>query len=270
MSTKLRKTGVSALGDVPWGSHLCLFHETKQDLLDTVVPYFKAGLENNEYCVWAVSSPLAEEDARIALGQSIPAFDQLTGGVEILPGREWYLTNGRADATRITRGWQAKLVAALAQGYAGMRVSGNAFWLGTTHWKEFRDYEHDLHEAFAGLPIIALCTYPFTASRATDVLDVAHAHQLTVARRQGRWEFIETADVPATTHSLTPREREVLTWVARGKSASSIAKALRITKRTVDGHVQSAARKLGAQNRAQAVAIALRNRFLEVDPPVSG
>jgi DNA-binding CsgD family transcriptional regulator len=114
-----------------------------------------------------------------------------------------------------------------------------------------------------------LCTYPFTASRATDVLDVAHAHQLTVARRNGHWEFIETAEAPATTHSLTPREREVLTWVARGKSASNIAKTLRITKRTVDGHVQSAARKLGAQNRAQAVAIALRNRFLEADPPVS-
>jgi len=269
MSTKLRKTGVSALGEVPWGAHLCLFYETKQDLLDTAVPYFKAGLENNEYCVWAVSGQLAEEEARLALGQSIPASGQHTRGVEILPGREWYLADGRADAERIIGGWHAKLDTALAEGYDGMRVSGNAFWLGTSQWKEFREYEEALHTAFAGLPIVALCTYPFTASRATDVLDVAHAHQITVARRNGHWEFIETANAPATTHSLTPREREVLTWVARGKSASNIAKTLRITKRTVDGHVQSASRKLGAQNRAQAVAIALRNRFLEVDPPAS-
>jgi DNA-binding CsgD family transcriptional regulator len=247
-----------------------VFYETKQDLLDTVVPYFKAGLENNEYCVWAVSDPLAEEEARIALGRSIPAFDQYARGVEILPARAWYLASGRPDAKKIIRGWHAKLETAAAEGYDGVRVSGNAFWLGTTQWNEFREYEHDLHEAFAGWPIIALCTYPFTASRATDVLDVARAHQLTVARRQGHWEFIEAAEAPRTAHALTPREREVLTWVARGKSASIIAKTLQITKRTVDGHVQSAARKLGAQNRAHAVAIALRNRFLEVDPPVSG
>jgi DNA-binding NarL/FixJ family response regulator len=37
----------------------------------------------------------------------------------------------------------------------------------------------------------------------------------------------------------------------------------------VDEHVQSAVRKLGAQNRAQAVAIALRGRIIEVDTPLS-
>ena len=37
MASKLRKTGVSVLGDLPWGAHLCLFHETKQDLLDTLI-----------------------------------------------------------------------------------------------------------------------------------------------------------------------------------------------------------------------------------------
>ena len=38
----LRKTGISVVGDVPWGTHFCYFYETKQDLLDTLVPYFKA------------------------------------------------------------------------------------------------------------------------------------------------------------------------------------------------------------------------------------
>jgi len=41
----LRKTGISIVGDVPWGTHFCYFYETKQDLLDILVPYFKAGLE---------------------------------------------------------------------------------------------------------------------------------------------------------------------------------------------------------------------------------
>ena len=37
----LRKTGIEVIGDVPWGTHFCQFYETKQDLLDVLVPYFK-------------------------------------------------------------------------------------------------------------------------------------------------------------------------------------------------------------------------------------
>ena len=62
---------------------------------------------------------------------------------------------------------------------------------------------------------------------------------------------------------LTAREREVLAWAAKGKSASQISQTLRISKRTVDEHTQTAARKLGAANRTQAVAIALRDRIIE-------
>ena len=64
--------------------------------------------------------------------------------------------------------------------------------------------------------------------------------------------------------SLTAREVEVLTWVARGKSAWEIGEILHITKRTVDEHVRTAVRKLGAVNRTHAVALALRDRVIDV------
>jgi LuxR family quorum sensing-dependent transcriptional regulator len=62
--------------------------------------------------------------------------------------------------------------------------------------------------------------------------------------------------------SLTTREREVLNWIASGKSAWEIGEILAISKRTVDEHTQAALRKLGAANRAQAVAIAMRDRII--------
>jgi LuxR family transcriptional regulator, quorum-sensing system regulator BjaR1 len=68
-------------------------------------------------------------------------------------------------------------------------------------------------------------------------------------------------------HSLTAREREVLWWAAEGKSAWEIGEILHITKRTVDEHTQNAARKLGAANRTQAVAIALQERIIGKDQP---
>jgi LuxR family quorum sensing-dependent transcriptional regulator len=63
---------------------------------------------------------------------------------------------------------------------------------------------------------------------------------------------------------LTPRENEVLRWVAKGKSAWEIGEILNITKRTVDEHVQTAIRKLGAMNRTHAVAIAFRDGLIEL------
>jgi LuxR family quorum sensing-dependent transcriptional regulator len=63
---------------------------------------------------------------------------------------------------------------------------------------------------------------------------------------------------------LTPREIEVLLWVAKGKSAREIAQILRIAKRTVDAHAQSGVRKLGAANRTHAVSLALRDGIIKL------
>jgi len=71
-----RKTGIDILGDVPWGSHFCLFYETEEDLIDILVPYFKAGLKNNELCVWVTSEPLGEKKAEDAMKGAIPGFDR--------------------------------------------------------------------------------------------------------------------------------------------------------------------------------------------------
>ena len=67
---------------------------------------------------------------------------------------------------------------------------------------------------------------------------------------------------PRSTRRLTDREREVLTWIALGKSAWEIGEILGIAKRTVDEHTQTAAHKLGARNRTQAVAVALHDRLI--------
>ena len=56
----------------------------------------------------------------------------------------------------------------------------------------------------------------------------------------------------------------MLAWVAQGKSAWEIGEILDIAKRTVDEHAQTAVRKLGAVNRTHAVAIAVRERIIDV------
>jgi len=61
---------------------------------------------------------------------------------------------------------------------------------------------------------------------------------------------------------LTAREREVLRLVAQGKSNKEIAAALRISERTAKFHVTAIFNKLGAENRAQAVALAKERHMI--------
>jgi LuxR family quorum-sensing system transcriptional regulator CciR len=57
---------------------------------------------------------------------------------------------------------------------------------------------------------------------------------------------------------LSDRERECLTWTARGKSAWSISQILSVSEHTVQFHLKGAMKKTGAGNRVQAVVTAIR------------
>ena len=197
MATEMRKTGIGVVGDMPWGTHFCHFYETKEDLLDTLVPYFKAGLESQEFCLWVVSEPLTEEEARHALKQAVPDLDRYLAdrSIEIVLGRDWYLQGGTFDLTRVTSGWNEKLARALARGYAGMRVTGNTAWLEKKDWKDFCEYEEALNASITNQRLTVLCTYPLAASGAAEILDVARTHQFAMAKRQGNWEVIETSEL---------------------------------------------------------------------------
>jgi transcriptional regulator EpsA len=73
------------------------------------------------------------------------------------------------------------------------------------------------------------------------------------------------------TTPITEREREILLWVRDGLSNQQISEKLGISALTVKNHVQKILRKLGAANRAQAVAKAMTMNALSMVPqPMMG
>jgi PAS domain S-box-containing protein len=195
MLTEMRKTGVEVVGDIPWGTHFCLFYETRADLLETLVCYCKAGLENQEFCLWVVAEPLTGADAKQALKRAVPDLDQyLTDhSIEIVTARDWYLQDGTFDLNRVIGGWNEKLARASARGYAGVRVTGDTAWLEKKDWKDFCEYEESLNQAVANQRLAVLCTYPLASCGAAEILDVVRTHQFAVTKRRGSWDVIETA-----------------------------------------------------------------------------
>jgi hypothetical protein len=52
MTTETRMTGIEVVGDtVAWGAHFCLFYESREELLDTLIAYSKSGLGREVYCL---------------------------------------------------------------------------------------------------------------------------------------------------------------------------------------------------------------------------
>ncbi|AKB18991.1 MULTISPECIES: PAS domain S-box protein [unclassified Methanosarcina] len=193
MRKNLRKSGIDIIGDIPWGTHFCQFYQTKEDLVDILVPYFKVGLENNEFCMWIVSRLSEVEEAKEYLKRAVPDFDVYLeqGQIELIPSAQWYLNGSIFDSERVLNGWVEKLNKALNNGYDGLRL-GNSFRLGKKYWSDLADYEKQANDVIDNYQLIALCTYPLAGCNATEIIDVVINHQFALVKREGKWEQIKS------------------------------------------------------------------------------
>ncbi len=195
MKTDLIETGIDIIGKAPWGTHFCLFYDSKQDLIDMLVPYFKTGLENNEFCIWVTSEPLGVKAAKTALKKEVKALDMYirNGQIEFFEYDQWYKIDGIIDANKVLRSWSEKEKLALENGFDGLRLTGNTFWLEKDDWQVFKDYELAVDSVINYHKMLACCTYHPDRWGAYEVLDVISDHEFAIVKREDNWERVESA-----------------------------------------------------------------------------
>lgn len=214
--TGLRNSGIEVIGELPWGSHFCNFFESKEDLLQILIPYFKAGLINNEFCLWITSDPITVAIATEVLQKEIPDFDayEKKEQIVILSHAEWYLKDNTFVPDIVINGWYQKLAKSLNSGFDGMRVSGNEAWLDRDVWKNFIDYERNLNNSLKDQRMIVLCTYPLHKCDAHAVFDVSQVHEIAITKRKGNWEIVEVPAIKQTKSQLALDKRKLEDKVA--------------------------------------------------------
>jgi len=196
-----RDSGITLVGNLPWGSHFCQFYETKKDLFDILIPYFRAGLENNELCVWVTSDFLTRNDALKALEEGVPGFaDYLAKKqIEIFPYTDWYLKGGSFDLNRTLKMWMDKHEEALSRGFEGMRITGNPYWIDNKKdWDDFADYEARINDVIGGTKLLVLCTYSLKKCGVAEIVDVVKNHEFALAINNGVWQVVSS---PSFNHS---------------------------------------------------------------------
>jgi signal transduction histidine kinase len=197
-------SGIHAVGELSWGAHFCQFYRTRQDLVDTLVPFFRAGLRYDEQCMWVTSEPFLAEDAREMLAKAEPdlAHYIAKGQIEILDTSEWYTMAGALTPEETVRGWLAREESARRNGRTGLRITGNVYWLEPEHWDDFAQYEALVANTFHQRRIVACCSYSLDRVTPEGIFDVVKNHDFALLRRQGDWDLVENASLKIAKEEL--------------------------------------------------------------------
>src|ERR1700730_1349631 len=277
---ELRYTGLEAVGSVPWGSHFCIFYETRQDLLDILIPYFETGIKHDEFCVWVVSGSerVTVSEAIKALRDALPDFDRLSkeGRVEIISHDEWFRTDGVVNLSEVMPRFRQRLERALARGLCGLRVNGSSAWIQIERGaKRFQKFERELDAFIANQPLIVACTFPLMLSGAEQIMAAATTHQFALTMRNGTWGRVRIADFKdavkeegkrhSEVEQLPVRQRQVLQLLAEGKNTKEIAAMLDISIKTVEAHRLQLMRRLKIDNVPGLVRFAIRTGLVSAE-----
>jgi len=216
-----RKTGIDALGEVPWGTHICQFFKGKEDLSDILVPFFKAGLVENEYCIWVTSDTLGVGQAREELNKTVAGVDDYIarGQLHIVDHNAWYAEEGRFDIDKVLRHWFEAEKLALDKGFAGLRAAGVMSLLPKRDWANIVDYETTVDMAISKHRMVALCSFPLDNLETAELIDVVTNHGIVLVRRANDWVAIGNSR-PAKVHAMKQR----------GLSYAAIGNKLGVTK----------------------------------------
>jgi len=248
-------------------------------LLEIVVPFFKAGLQANEFCLWVVASSelLTINEAKAVLHEAVPNFDRLlkNGNIEIVPYDKWFLTGRAVDTNKAIARFRQKVNEAVNSGFSGARLTGSPTWMrNDLRARSFREFEHKFDGQLVREQMIAACTFPLRLSGAEDILDAARTHQFAVTVRKGVWKRVEIADIKSAkrevrTHpkleQLTFRQREILQLVAKGQNTKQIANLLGISVKTVEAHRLQLMHRLTIDNIPGLVRFAIRTGLVSAE-----
>jgi PAS domain S-box-containing protein len=203
MTALLTNTGLPFLEEATWGMHLCQFYENGQDLLDVQVPYFKAGLDNDELCVWITSEPLGEGEAREAMTKAVPGFERYLRRrqMEIVPSTAWY----RPDGSFTPRGALmagSRIRAVARKRFPGLRVSGNAGLLCRGGWEVLTRRVAEADGVTGEYRAMTICSYPLALCGVWESLDLMATHQLALVKRGGAWQVVKNSALAGMSTAL--------------------------------------------------------------------
>jgi two-component sensor histidine kinase/PAS domain-containing protein len=202
-------SGLQTVSQLRWGSHLAHFFRAGDELRDVLVPYFKAGLENNERCLWVTGEAFNAEDARSALRAAVPDLDKRERArqIEIANGNEWYEAGVKLRPYDLVSGLLQREQDALGLGYEGVRTNGNCAWVAPDQWADFLEYETLVQTAVRDRRMICMCSYCMDQLSVASHMEVMERHVMALPSALRRISNSAVVDAVNSVHDVTDMTR---------------------------------------------------------------
>jgi len=172
--------------DVHRGRHICLPFETDSEKQDAVASFLIEGLTQGKRCLFVgtpeelsdLGGPL--ESAGICLSRAMERQRVIFRTRE-----EAYLDNGVFNPDVVLGRIDQHLRDAVADGFTGLYATGELVYVpADADWQRIVQYEAEVNETFARLPLTALCRYPRAVVPAHRVQDVLRTHPVAIVRSE--------------------------------------------------------------------------------------
>lgn len=118
------------------------------------------------------------------------------GKLRIIDFDEWYTQIGQAKGQDVVQLWLDEEERALAEGFSGLRVTGNISFLTPDTRPAFMDYERSVSAQFKTRRIVAPCSYLIAQCEDPHVSEVMHAHNCALEREDTHWRVVPRTGFP--------------------------------------------------------------------------
>jgi PAS domain S-box-containing protein len=220
--TRAAPSGLPAVGDLAWGTHLCQLHRDRDELVRALASYFAAGLENGERCLWMTSASLAPNEAWAALGAIVPDLEERR--------RREQIEIAELGSGEVVRTWDDRERAAIEKGFEGLRISCDLSSVEPKDWPLFADREASVFRSLHGRRVIVLCCYPLARCSSSEIAEVLRNHDVALVKSETGYERVPSAMplvsslVDASDH--LSRLQHVTSALSEAASADDIARVV--------------------------------------------
>jgi hypothetical protein len=190
--------GLPGIDQVPFGMHVRHFYSDRDQLVAALVPYVMAGLRANERCLWVTAPPLPAFQALEALRGAWSGADEAieAGALRILDFDQWYASSAGLNGLEVVQLWLQEEERAIAEGYNGLRITGNTGFLTPDDWPTFMEYEQAVTARFRDRRIVSLCSYSLAQCNDEQMREVLHSHHCALEGPDGHGQVLVVPHLP--------------------------------------------------------------------------
>ena len=189
-----RESGIEILGLIRWGTHMAQLYNTKNDLIEVLVPYIGSGLEENELCMW-VTSEMSAGEIKAALMEEIPNLQEYIdrGQLQLISYEDWSSSVTGFDKQSALDNCLKKCQESLHDGYSGLRIIGNAPWEEQSDWDSLVEYENLLDDAVSDYKMLIVCAYKESKCAIDNIVDIIDTHEYVISKTDNLWRLRRSA-----------------------------------------------------------------------------